>query len=332
MGPSTNNLFKAMADATRQRLLMVLSRQELSVTELVGVLGLPQSTISRHLKVLREAGLLSDRRVGAAVLQAARPLGGSGNGGLDLANWKDGNGRPAAELRERVLEWAAQEALDERTRERMEQAIQRRQVASDDFFERIGTRWDQLRIECFGEAFHLEALTALLPGEWTVADIGTGTGYLLPILVERFARVLAVEPAGAMLEAARSRPELKATGNVEFREGLLPHLPLTDGEADLAIASLVLHHVPKPVEAMQELRRVVRADGRLLIIEQHEHAGDEFHERMGDYWRGFEPPALLAWVAEAGFREARVSPLTQVRPAGRQTGPVPGLYTVIARV
>jgi ubiquinone/menaquinone biosynthesis C-methylase UbiE len=324
------NLFKAMADATRQRLLMVLSRQELSVTELVAVLGLPQSTISRHLKVLREAGLLSDRRVGAAVLQAARPTGGSSNGGPDSAT-RDGNGRLAAELRERLLEWAAEEALDERTRERIERAIQRRQAASDDFFERVGTRWDQLRIECFGESFHLEALTALLPGEWTVADIGTGTGYLLPILAERFARVIAVEPAGAMLDAARSRPELKAASNVEFREGLLPQLPLQDGEADLAIASLVLHHVARPTEALRELRRVVRANGRFLIIEQHEHADDEFHERMGDYWRGFEPPALLAWVQEAGFTDARISPLTQVKPAGRQTGQVPGLYTLTAR-
>jgi len=324
-------LFKAMADATRQRLLMVLSRQELSVTELVAVLGLPQSTISRHLKVLREAGLLLDRRVGAAVLQAARPVGGSSKGDSEAAAKKDANGRPAAELLERVLEWASQAPLDERTHERIERAIQRRQATSEDFFERIGTRWDQMRIDCFGESFHLEALTALLPGEWTVADIGTGTGYLLPILASRFRRVIAVEPAGAMLEAARNRPELKATDNVEFREGLLPQLPLADGEVDLVIASLVLHHVPRPVEAVRELRRVVRAGGRLLIIEQHEHAGDEFHERMGDYWRGFEPPALLAWVQEAGFMDARVSPLTQAKPAGRQTGQVPGLYTVTAR-
>lgn len=324
-------LFKAMADSTRQRLLMVLSRQELSVSELVNVLGLPQSTISRHLKVLREAGLLLDRRVGAAVLQAARPFGRSSNAGSASPAAKSANGRPAAELRDRLLEWAAQEALDERTRERMERTVRQRQAASKDFFERIGTRWDQLRIESFGESFHLEALTALLPAEWTVADIGSGTGYLLPVLSARFRRVIAVEPAGAMLEAARNRPELKAAANVEFREGSLAELPLADAEADLAIASLVLHHVARPIEALRELRRVVRPAGRLLVIEQHEHAGDEFHERMGDCWRGFEPPAMLAWVQEAGFTDARVSPLTQVRPAARQTGPVPALYTLTAR-
>ena len=235
-----------------------------------------------------------------------------------------------AEFRDALLEWASHEPLDERTRDRIERAVQRRQATSDAFFERIGTRWDQLRVEAFGSAFHLEALTALLPAEWTVADIGTGTGYLLPILSARFRRVIAVEPAGAMLDAARGRPELKAAANVEFREGSLAQLPLANGEVDLAIASLVLHHVPRPVDALRELRRVIRQAGRLLIIEQHEHGGDEFHERMGDYWHGFEPPQLQTWVSEAGFEDARVSQLTHARPAGRQTGQVPTLYTLTA--
>lgn len=332
MGPSVDILFKAMADSTRQRLLMVLSRQELSVSELVAVLGVPQSTVSRHLKVLRAAGLLSDRRVGAAVLQAARPFGRSSNAGPVASAGIPLGSRPAAELRDRLLEWALREKLDERTRERMEAAVRQREAASDDFLERVGTRWDQMRIDSFGQSFHLEALTALLPAEWTVADIGTGTGYLLPVLSARFQRVIAVEPAGAMLDAARGRPELKAAGNVEFREGALAELPLADAEVDLAIASLVLHHVSRPNEALEELHRVVRADGHLLIIEQHEHGGDEFHERMADRWRGFEPATLEGWVIQAGFTDIRVSPLTLAKPAGRQTGEVPALYTLTARV
>ena len=95
--------------------------------------------------------------------------------------------------------------------------------------------------------------TASFPAAWTVADIGTGTGYLLPILAARFQRVIAVEPAGAMLDAARNRPELKTAANVEFREGSLAPLPLADREVNLAIASLVLHHVARPIDALREL-------------------------------------------------------------------------------
>jgi ubiquinone/menaquinone biosynthesis C-methylase UbiE/DNA-binding transcriptional ArsR family regulator len=319
-------IFKAMADPTRQRLLEVLSRQELSVSELVEVLGLPQSTVSRHLKVLREAGLVVDRRVGAAVLHAA-----GGAASWPVGQDKPSDGHPAVELRERLLDWAVHEPLDGPTRERISRIIRRRQAASDDFFERIGTRWDQLRCEAFGEAFHLEALAALLPAEWIVADIGSGTGYLLPDLAARFRRVIAVEPAGAMLEAARSRPELKAIDNIEFRDGSLVRLPLVPGEVDLAIASLVLHHVPEPPGALKELRRVIRDGGHLLIIEQREHDNAAFHERMGDHWRGFAPSRLQAWAKTAGFADIRVSPLAHARPAGRHTGEVPGLYVLTGR-
>jgi len=336
-------IFKAMADPTRQRLLVVLSRQELSVSELVEVLGLPQSTVSRHLKVLRDAGLLLDRRVGAAVLHAAPPLAQPGGPAAVLAapgfphasasvsSDRPGdaaNGRSAAEFRQTLLEWAGHEPLDERTHERIEQAVRHRRETSHDFFERVGSRWDQLRIEAFGESFHLEALTALLPASWKVADIGSGTGYLLPVLAGRFERVIAVDPAGAMLEAARGRPELRDARNVEFREGSAEQLPLQAGEIDLVIASLVLHHVAEPAVALCEFRRVLRQGGRLLIIEQCEHGGDEFHERMGDYWRGFARPALQAWVEKAGFKDVRISSLTSAKPAGRQTGEIPGLYAL----
>ena len=164
----SETVFKAMADGTRRRILQVVSQHELNVSELVDCLRVPQSTVSRHLKVLRDARLLQDRREGSTVVYA-------------LPEWcANGADRPA--LQSRLVEWVGDQELPRGLRDRLEQVLDRRQHESTEFFSRVGLRWDRMRIDAFGDQFHLEALTALLPGDWKVADIGSGTGYLLPTL------------------------------------------------------------------------------------------------------------------------------------------------------
>lgn len=318
-------LFRALADTTRQRLLRVLSSHELSVSELVEALDQPQSTISRHLKVLRDAELVQDRRVGTATLYAASLAAGEGE--RTAANGENGSGLAA--IRRRLVEWSAHEPIDEATRERLEQVIRRRQSAGHDFFESVGSRWDQLRLEAFGDAFHFEALTMLLPNNWTVADIGAGTGYLLPLLAVRFRSVIAVDPADAMLELARSRPDLESAANVSFRKGSLESLPVREGELDLAIASLVLHHVQDPLQGLRELRRSIRPGGLLLLIEQEEHQNETFRTRMADPTWGFCPQTLCELVKAADFNEIRTARLASARPRGR-TGDSPALFAIVA--
>jgi ArsR family transcriptional regulator len=315
--PHAERLFRAMADSTRRRLLRVLSENELNVSELVEVLNQPQSTLSRHLKMLREAGLIVDRRRGTTVMSAAAPRQAVPENGT-------------ADLRERLVEWIETEPLDKSARTRLHRVLKRRGGGGADFFESVGGRWDQLRIDAFGQAFHFEALTSLLPAEWTVADIGTGTGYLLPLLATRFRRVIAVEPVDAMLAAARQRPELKSIRNVDFRSGSLDDLPIDTRRVDLAIASLVLHHVAEPAEALKELRRIVKRTGRLLVIEQETHENAAFRDRMGDRWWGFEPKALARWVRSAGFAEVEIRELTAVVGTNSQADPPPALFALTA--
>src|SRR5687768_15348398 len=127
-------LFKALADTTRQRLLCVLATHELSVSELVEVLDQPQSTISRHLKILRDADLLLDRREGATVWYAARPVAE-----------KNGEGKPhvgGMAIREQLLEWAQQERLEPGIKQRLNRVLRRRKLDASDFFETLGRRWD----------------------------------------------------------------------------------------------------------------------------------------------------------------------------------------------
>ena len=325
-------MLKAMADPTRQKLLRVLSCHELAVSELVEVLDQPQSTVSRHLKVLRESGLLADRRFGSSVRYAALPPNPVLPGGAAKAN---GNGHNdpghVGALRDRLLDWAGQVELDESTCGRLELVVSRRRARTDEFFDVVGSRWDQLRIEAFGQAFHLEALAALLPADWVVADIGTGTGYLLGILSERFRKVIAVDPAEAMLDVARHRPEVRTAQNIEFRRGSLEKLPIESGEVDLAIASLVLHHVEQPAEAIAELARGIKVGGRLLIIEQAAHQLVEFHERMGDGWWGFKPEELVEPLRTQGFGEVRTAVLSSARPVKGKVADVPGLFVVTGR-
>jgi len=328
-------LFKAMSDPTRQRLVRVLSMHELSVTELVEVLDQPQSTISRHLKVLRESGLLADRRTGTTVRYATYPPNPVDTRTQSKRVHDNHNGfsgtAHVADLRDRLLDWAAQVELEEAVRHRLEGVLHRQRNQDSDFFEVVGSRWDQLRIEAFGESFHLEALTTLLPTEWTVADIGTGTGYMLGILSPRFKKVIAVDPARAMLDAAHARPEVKRCDNVEFRQGALSELPIDDGEVDLIIASLVLHHIPEPTEALAELRRCLKDGGRFLMIEQVLHNNTAFHERMGDLWSGFPPDTLGEWVRIAGFSDVIFQPLASSRSNNGRATDAPPLFVVVAK-
>jgi ArsR family transcriptional regulator len=230
-----------------------------------------------------------------------------------------------------LLGWISRQAIDADLGERLDRVLRGRRPGVADFFDTIGARWDQLRIEAFGDAFHFEAMTWLLPQDWTVADIGTGTGYLLPLLNARFAQVIAVDPSETMLQAARHRPELKDAGNVSFRAGSLDRLPIDEDSLDLAIASLVLHHVTEPATALAELRRCLRAGGVLLLIEQEPHHFAEFHDRMGDRWWGFDPAELADQCREAGFADVQIKPLMMARTTSRRGMDCPKLFAAIGK-
>jgi ArsR family transcriptional regulator len=141
-----------------------------------------------------------------------------------------------------------------------------------------------------------------------------------------------VEPAERMLQVARSRAERESLRNVEFRQGSLEHLPLTNEEVDLAIASLVLHHVGSPVDALRELRRCIRGDGRLLVIEQEPYQNEAFQDRMGDHWPGLSCERLGQWLHDAGFVSVKTGALRSARRTARLEGQVPGLYCVVAEL
>ena len=265
---SISDLLRALGDAARLRILHLLCSEELSVGELVRIVGLPQSSVSRHLKALRDQGLVADRPDGAATFYRASLEAELGNGDTRLRD------AVAALLREMPLAPTDKERL---TRE-----LALREAEGDDYFDRMGYRWDALRENCFGATFHLEAMVRLLPSQWTVADLGTGTGYLLPLLGSHFRSVVAVDQSRQMLDLAQRRVKETGLANVDLRCGHLEQLPLADGEADLALAFLILHHVADVDEALRQIARVLRPGGRAVVVEIHAHDNERFRARMGD--------------------------------------------------
>ncbi len=281
----------SLSDPTRARVLRLLERQELAVAELCEVLQLPQSTVSRHLKVLADDGWAGSRRDGTSRLYRMSEANGSSARRL----W--------SLLREQLSESGTARADDQR----LERVLAARRNQSQAFFASTAGRWDKLREEMFGPSFDLRALPALLDEGWTVGDLGCGTGGLAESLSPFVAKVVGVDSSAAMLSAARRR--LKGAANVELHRGEMESLPLPDSSLDAALLVLVLHHLPEPPLALAEVARVLRPGGRVLVVDMQPHEREEYRIEMGHAWLGFAPDALERWLAEAGFERARLRPL-----------------------
>lgn len=311
------DLFKAVGDPIRLRLLHLLCLEELSVGELVRILELPQSTVSRHLKTLREQGLVADRPSGAATFYRAS---------LEA---ELGDGQTA--IRDTLVELMRNSPLAPLDKARLDRALAARQAEREEFFDRIGLSWDSLREECFGPAFHLEAFLSLLPSHWTVADLGTGTGYLLPILARRFGRVIAVDSSRPMLELARRRVEAQGFENVDLREGPLEKLPIEDGELDLAVGLLMMHHLSDVPGALAEMARCLKPGGRALLVEIEPHTNEAFRAQMSDRWPGISPQQLAAWMQQAGLGSVELGQLAYTQRPEHELAPLPRLYSAVGQ-
>ena len=300
--PTIFDHMSALADATRSRLLLLLERHELAVSELCAVLQLPQSTVSRHLKVLGDEGWVQSRAEGTSRLYrvADRELE-----------------PPARRLWTVVREQVGASGAATQDARRLESVLARRRTASQAFFSSAAGQWDRLRGELFGRRTDLLALLALLDARCVVGDLGCGTGQVAEALAPFVGRVVAVDESAAMLSAARRR--LGKAPNVDLRRGELEALPLEDEELDAAIFSLVLHYVSEPERAVAEAHRSLRPGGRLVILDMLPHDHEEYRQTMGHVWQGFAEERVLQWARDADFTDVRFRALAP-DPAARGPG------------
>jgi ArsR family transcriptional regulator len=289
--PALFGQMTALADPTRSRLLLALERNELTVNELTSILQLPQSTISRHLKMLSAEGWVEARA------EATSRYYRLASSSLDPATrrlWHI--------VRDEVVHTNAAEHDARRTHA----VLAERSTRSQQFFSTSAGQWDRMRLELFGRRADV-ALLGLLDENWTVADLGCGTGAVSQSLAPFVQRVIAVDESNAMLSAARKR--LHGVANVDIRNGRLESLPIGDAEADVALLFLVLHYVAEPARVIAEAARVLKPGGRLLVLDMMPHDRQDLRQTMGHLWQGFDRTTLGNWMDEAGLQAFRYNVL-----------------------
>lgn len=283
-------IFKTLSDPTRMRILRLLEEEELVVQELMEVLGMAQSRVSRHLAILREAGLLSDRRDGTYVFYRFVPP--------PEGPWREGWALVKKNL--------APDSTTDRDAAMLRRVIEARGAHTRSFFDAIGPEWDALRKVFNDDALRARAIGRLVQPGLRIVDVGTGTGILAAELASLGLDVIGVDHSTRMLDAARSKLATQAfpgSGGVELRSGEADHMPIGDAEADAAFAHMVLQYMPSPAEVIQEMARVVKPGGQIVIVDFIAHGYEWMREELGVVWMGFDLDELQGWLDAAGLCE-----------------------------
>jgi ArsR family transcriptional regulator len=207
---------------------------------------------------------------------------------------------------------------------RLESVLSDRRSKSQAFFKTAAGQWDHLRNELFGKQFAVLSLLGLMDEKWVVGDLGCGTGQVTSMLAPFVERVIAVDASTEMLDAARDR--LQDYDNVDIRQGALEQLPIDEASLDIALLMLVLHHLPDPVAALSEAARVLRPQGKLLVVDMYAHEREEYKHQMGHVWLGFSEEKMRKHITAAGLEPV------SFHPVAHETGAKgPALFTATVR-
>jgi ArsR family transcriptional regulator len=281
-----------LADPTRLRLLRLLERYELGVGDLCSVVQMPQSTVSRHLKVLTDDRWVTHRRLGThhlyrMVLDELAP--------------------PQRELWRLARENVAQWATLQQDQARLTTTLAARAGKSKSFFANAVGQWDATRDACYGRSLNAEAFLALLPRDWTVADFGCGNGTLTTQLARHVRQAVGIDNSPEMLDAAHAHAG--SLDNLTFHEADLTDTPLDDASVDASLCVLVLTYLEDPAAVIREMRRVTRPGGSVVVIDLLAHNRDDFRRQMNQQTNGFTPEVLRCAMNDAALQYITVTPL-----------------------
>jgi len=290
---------RVLVDPTRLRILGLLEQGELTVGELARALGMAQSRVSNHLRVLRDARLLDERHVGRTTYLQ---LASSASTGAPT----DVSSRLWSALRPEIR------SLPEfpSDMERLQGVLRDRARGSADFFDRVAGEWDKIGIDFRTGQARQRAAASLLPSGLVFADLGCGTGYMSRGLAGLCSRLVCVDRSQGMLDEAARKIAPYAHGcQIEFRRGEMDALPIADGELDGCTAAMVLHHLPTLQGAVAEMYRVLKPDGRAVVLELAPHKEQWLTEELGDRHLGLESRDVMRAFERAGFTDVRLEPV-----------------------
>jgi ubiquinone/menaquinone biosynthesis C-methylase UbiE len=321
-------LLRALADPTRLRIMRLLAHMELAVGELAQVLGQSQPRVSRHIRILCDAGLAERRKEGSWVFlrsavgeHRAPPLGTAAAQLLSVAERDDAG-------------FAARCAEDRRHLTAIRAA---REETAEAYFARHAEEWDKLRVLHSPDGPVEAALSNALAAEsgdslGALLDIGTGTGRMAELLAPHARHVTAFDKSPEMLRIARTRLQQLPAEAVELVQGDFTALPFADGSFDTVLFHQVLHYAQEPEGVLAEAARVVRPGGRVAVVDFAAHDREELRERHAHARLGFSDEQMLALLTEAGFGAENTialpgTPLTVKIWTGRkETGTAPAIH------
>jgi ubiquinone/menaquinone biosynthesis C-methylase UbiE len=274
--------FKTLGDETRLRLLNILCFQEFNVQELMEILDMGQSRISRHLKLLQNSGIIESRRDGLWAFYRAVDQG------------------PGLRFTDSIRYLFEEDQIFESDIARAAEVLRTGKIQSRRFFDSLAPDWEVMKRSIIGELDLVGEIVNRVPRTESAADLGCGSGTLLTGMAGRVKTVVGVDSSREMLAEARRRLEIKGR-KFDLRIGELEHLPLRDQEVDSAVINLVLHHLRNPREGLLETRRILRKAGTLIVVDFCKHEEEIMRSRYGDRWLGFSTREIELWLEEAGF-------------------------------
>jgi len=289
-------IFRALADPTRLRIVALLRVMELSVGELAQVLGQSQPRVSRHVKILADAGLTDRRREGSWVFLAL------------------GDPRRVAPIFGAIDAWSQGEGQSDISGDlaRLDAVRAERSIAAERYFEGHAAEWDAIRSLHVAEA-EVEAAIGRALGEGPIGrlvDVGTGTGRMLELLGPRAESAIGIDRSPEMLRFARAKLSSRADmARAELRQGDMYALPLQDRSADLVVLHLVLHYAQQPAAAVAEAARLLGPGGRLLIADFAPHEREELRDQAAHARLGFSDHQMAEWFGAAGLAPAQIEAL-----------------------
>lgn len=280
-----HELFKILSDSTRLRLLRILQQGDFTVQDLMQILAMGQSRISRHLKLLTDARLLQVEKQGTWHYYRLSP-----GEGVFSELW------PCIAPRLEEIEGQENDARG------VLQVMIARRTRSQEFFNRHARDWDQLHVELLKLPDYQQQLLNLVPAGGLVVEIGAGTGSLLPFLAQQGTHTVGLDHAPSMVAIARETvAKHQVAEKVDVRLAEMNHLPFADRSVRAVVMNQVLHHAEQPLEVFREIQRILNPEGVLVLADLTRHEHDWARERLADQWLGFKKEELENWLHDIGM-------------------------------